>query len=214
MRAILLCFTLFCLTPFSLLGNEPELPAQMSGKNSPRPKKDGVNVPYCGVVKAVEKGTLTLQGPEEPQKTFLLSDSLAKGEIPMNSRGGPNKYFVPPWAMYRVSDVKVGDWLAINYACIGEVDICDHISIYRRPGGRVPPLPTEAENLRRPEWIAKAINPNAPEDLLARLRKRTHIEYHEWQNAYWDLVEKGIAYPEKFGDSRRFPAAPAPREKR
>jgi hypothetical protein len=31
-------------------------------------------------------------------------------------------------------------------------------------------------------------------------------------NAYWDLVDKGIAYPEKFGKKRRFPEAPMPRQ--
>jgi hypothetical protein len=31
-------------------------------------------------------------------------------------------------------------------------------------------------------------------------------------NAYWDLEENGIAYPEKFGPDRRFPVAPMPRQ--
>lgn len=32
-------------------------------------------------------------------------------------------------------------------------------------------------------------------------------------NARWDLEEKSIPYPEKFGPNRRWPAAPMPREK-
>jgi hypothetical protein len=213
-RTILLCFALFCSAPLCVVGSEPELPDQIKGTNPPRPQKDRAGVSYCGIVKAVEKNTLTLQGPKDGPRTFILSEALAKGEIPMNRRVGLNQYFVQGSYMYRVSDVKVGDWLIIYYARLGEVDVCDHISIEKRPGGRVPPLPAEAENLRRPEGIVKANNPNAPEELLADLRKRPHIEYHEWKNAYWDLVDKGIAYPEKFGDSRMFPVAPAPREKR
>lgn len=214
MRARLFCLIMSCSAPLCSCGSEPELPNEPSWKNPPRPKKDTAHVLYCGVAWAVEKNTITLKGLEEQPKTFILSEPLAKGEIPKHSRAGLNKYFVPPWAMYRVSDVKVGDWLIIYYARLGDLDICDQISISKRPGGRVPPLPTEAENLLRPEGVAKANNPNASEELLAELRKRPHIEYHEWRNAHWDLVDKGIAYPEKFGDYRMFPVAPMPREKR
>ena len=31
-------------------------------------------------------------------------------------------------------------------------------------------------------------------------------------NAYWDLKDRGIPYPEKFGHRRLFPVAPMPRE--
>ena len=37
-------------------------------------------------------------------------------------------------------------------------------------------------------------------------------EYHEDWDAYWDLEDKGIPYPEKFGRNRRFPIAPMPRD--
>ena len=88
--------------------------------------------------------------------------------------------------MYRLTDVKVGDWVCIKYARVDGVDVCDHIKIVKRPGGRVPPLPPGVE-------------------------ERSRIPYHEWMNAYWDLEDKGIRYPEKFGAARRWPIAPMPR---
>ena len=36
--------------------------------------------------------------------------------------------------------------------------------------------------------------------------------YHERMNAHWDLEDRGIPYPAKFGIMRRFPTAPPPRE--
>ncbi|HUR54088.1 MAG TPA: hypothetical protein VMZ71_08145, partial [Gemmataceae bacterium] len=69
--------------------------------------------------------------------------------------------------------------------------ICDHINISKRPGGKVPPLPKEAED-------------------LMRTTAYTYIPYHERMQAHLDLVERGIPYPAHF-PYRRFPVAPPPR---
>ncbi len=54
--------------------------------------------------------------------------------------------------------------------------------------------------------------PEPPRDLPKGFLSPSMIPYHERMNAYWDLEEKGIPYPEKFGKYRRFPIAPMPRE--
>lgn len=102
---------------------------------------------------------------------------------------------------YRLEDVKVGDQVGIIYAHIGDADICDHICINKRPGGRVPPLPEGAV-------VPKRYLPNLPKGFVPL----SSIPYHERMNAYWDLEDKGIPYPEKFGTYRRWPVAPMPRE--
>jgi regulation of enolase protein 1 (concanavalin A-like superfamily) len=66
------------------------------------------------------------------------------------------------------------------------VETCDHIKIVKRPGGRVPPLPEEAEQPFYPR-------------------------YHDRVNANLDLEDFGIPYPERFGPGRRYSVAPPPR---
>lgn len=106
--------------------------------------------------------------------------------------------------MYRLTDVKVGDWIIVGYSKVGGVVTLDHICIQKRPGGLVPSLPEEAEDLRRMK-LPPGVPPPPPH--LAPV----HIRHDELMNAYWDLEDKGIPYPEKFGEFRRFPVAPAPR---
>jgi hypothetical protein len=122
--------------------------------------------------------------------------------------------------MYRLTDVKVGDTLLIYYSHLGGVDICDHIRITKRPGGRMPTLPKEAEDLLNPEEVhkarmaaTKAKHPDWPDPKpLPPGYFGTYIPYNEYWDAYWDLEDKGIPYPEKFGKKRRWPVAPMPRE--
>lgn len=165
------------------------------------PTNDATDVPYSGTVTEIKKESITIQFPNKKlkPKTFPVSEALAAGEIPMKPRRipGPFNYDVAPEYMYRLTDVKVGDYVSIGYAHIGAIDTCDHICILKRPGGRVPPLPKEAEELNMPS--------------LPSLRAK-YIPYHERQNAYWDLEDKGIPYPEKFGEFRRWPIAPMPHE--
>jgi len=179
-------------------------PPQVSRPEPYEPKEGQVNITYWGVVTELTNDSITIQFDRQKDrkpKPFRVSETLAAGKIPMEPRKyaspvGPRAYLVFPDAMYRLTDVKVGDWVGIKYARVRGVDICDHISIHKRPGGRVPPLPEEVEAL---------LKPTAP-GLLAR-----YIPYHEMVNARWDLEDKGIPYPEKFGVNRRFPIAPMPR---
>jgi hypothetical protein len=179
-------------------------PASAQGPVGPRPprlpRNDAVNLPYSGIVTEVTKDSITIQWtatPGEKPKTFPVSKTLAAGKVAMEPRLMPGQtrgYHVSPPNMYRLTDVKVGDWVGIHFAYLGGVCTCDHIRIFKRPGGTVPPLPEEAEAL----WKLHAPRPYVP--------------YHEGMNAYWDLQDKGIPYPEKFGHRRRFPVAPEPRE--
>lgn len=179
------------------------------------------NRPYEGVVTAVTKTSITVIAPErvqevissgpfpdspavvtrevlpaEPPRTFAASAVLATGGVPREPRRSPRGYGyqVSEAQMYRLSDVRVGDWVTVTYARVGGADVCDHISIYKRPGGRVPPLPDGVE-VKRAGW---------PEGV-------PYIRYHERMNAHWDLVDRGIPYPAWFGPQRRFPTAPMPR---
>ena len=121
--------------------------------------------------------------PETEPRAFAVSEVLASGGIPREPRVA---YRVSEYDMYRLKDVKVGDWVYLVYSRVDGVDICDHINIVKRPGGRVPPLP---EGVEEPSFIP----------------------YHERMNAYWDLQDKGIPYPEHFKHMRRWPIAPPPR---
>ena len=186
------------------------------------PKNDAVDVPYGGTVTEITKDSITIQWtatPGEQPKTFLLSETLVAGKIPMEPRSIPRGRRYSPMAtsMYRITDVKVGDSVAIHYAHLNGVDICDHICIQKRPGSLVPPLPDEAENLMKDVLLnlAKSKFPPGkpiPPGFLNGLATENYIPYHEKMNAYWDLEDRGIPYPEKFGKKRRFPVAPMPRE--
>ena len=171
------------------------------------PKGDATYVGYWGAVTELTKDAITIQLPNKKvkPKTFPVSETLAAGKSPMEPRviPGLRVYRVSPSSMYRLTDVKVGDVVLIHYARLGGTDICDHISIVKRPGGLVPPLPAEAEELMKPSPSP----PWAKDPLRAR-----YIPYHEQMNAYWDLEDRGIPYPEKFREHRRWPVAPAPRE--
>ncbi len=211
MRSILLGGFILCLT--SNAGTVAVTSAH-SAEPPRKPKIDFVNECYPqGTVTAVTKDSITVQTPEythrtqqlgpdkvarwvtvvipaQPPKRFAVSEDLAAGRIPKDPRAtnppGPEYLGLEPF-MYRLTDVKVGDWVCIFYSRVDGVDICDHICIRKRPGGRVPPLPEGVVRL-------------------------AHIPYHELMNAYWDLEDKGIPYPEKFGHMRRWPVAPLPHE--
>lgn len=170
----------------------------------PEPKNDAGGVPYWGAVTALDKDSITVQFPAKGVKPrrFPVSETLAMGNVPKVPRPIPGRrqaYLLVGSDMYRLTDVKVGDLIVIMYSQIDGHSICDHIRIQKRPGGLVPPLPDEAEWLLRP----KPLPPGFPQN--------PYIPYHECMNAYWDLKDKGIPYPEKFGPNRRFPMAPMPR---
>ena len=204
MRSMLLSVIFLCLTSYPAFPDDP--PRQ--------PVIEFVNKYYPqGTVTAVTKDSITISTPEytyrtqvvgpdriarwetvvlpaQPPKRFAVSEDLAAGRVPKNPRATDRPrpaYRVLDIFQYRLGDVKVGDWVCILYARVDGVDICDHINIAKRPGGLIPPLPE-----------------GVPE--------KSFIPYHERRNAYWDLEDKGIPYPEKFGHMRRWPIAPPPHE--
>ena len=191
---------LICFSPVATSQEHPQGRVEVA---KIRPAVEGrVNQVYWGTVTGITKDSITVQHEKDQPKKFAASETLAAGKVPMEPRhvvGRSHDYLVPASSMYRLTDVKVGDRVTIRYAHLDGVSICDHICIHKRPGGRMPPLPEEAEALRggRPR-------PGSP--------KRLYIPYHEYMDAYWDLEDKGIPYPEKFGYMRRFPKAPMPHE--
>jgi len=176
-------------------------PDQPASRPGPDPKVNTANISYWGIITSISKDSISIQFADEDPKKFAVSKDLADGQIPMKARPMPGvrPYHVAASSMYRLTDVRKGDWVVICYAHIDNQNICDHISILKRPGGRVPPLPDEAESLRMPKPIPGVVD-------------MPHLRYDELRNAHWDLVDKGIPYPEKFGPARRWPVAPMPRE--
>jgi hypothetical protein len=187
------------LAPFLFLA--PSTPAggaraDGSAKAPQQPRVEFANKPYPqgagphGIVTGVTRDSITIQRPGEPPKQLAVSAVLASGGVPKDprptGRPGPPYRVLEPY-MYRLTDVRIGDWVMIRYSRVGGVDTCDHIQIVKRPGGQVPPLPPGVKEPFR-------------------------IPYHERQNAYWDLEDKGIPYPEHFKHLRRWPVAPMPRE--
>ena len=177
---------------------------------APRPWPDPKTLPDVeqewagGIVKEVTKSTITVacskvlverSGYDKDGRdvdsffvippavrTFQLCDHLARGEY----RTG-----VVYTSNYRVKDVEVGDKVSIEWSRHVGIEICEAIWIRRRPGGRVPPAPSEPANQRRP--------------------------WHELMNAERDFEEKGIPVPDRFLPPWKIKArndriAPMPRE--
>jgi hypothetical protein len=175
----------------------PSLPPSAYDQETARqlrlePKEGSVNNEYVGTVTMLTKSSITIQPrrePKEPPRTFRFSEPLAAGKIPTEPRKQPGaryEYKVEPEYMYRLLDVKSGDWVKIRYARINGVDICDHLCIRRRPEGLIPPLPKEAENLGdwRKAWKSRHPGLSLPE----WMEKTPHTPYHEYWNAHWAKV--------------------------
>lgn len=129
-----------------------------------------------------QTGVAETRHAEWPAKTFALGEDLAKGQY-MRIATASNTY--------RAADVRVGDWVTIQYDRVNGIDTCTQISIHRRPGGAVPPAPGEKP------WEFK--------------------KYHEQANADQNWEEKRLAYPRKYwptylGKDGNFYAAPFPSE--
>lgn len=120
--------------------------------------------PMTGALIDEKKETL----PAVPAKTFPLGKELAAGE-----------YMKPADAdmTYRITHVRVGDRVSIEYDRRNGVDICKMIRIERRPGGRVPPAPGEKAD--------------------------TFRKHHEGANANQDWEENRTPYPRKYWSSYR-----------
>jgi hypothetical protein len=162
------------------------------------PREGRVDAGYGGIVTEVTKDSITIQWvnrPGEKPRKFAVSETLAAGNVPIEGRlpaGQLRRNAMMPEYMYRLTDVKVGDCVGIFYARVNEIDTCDNIRIARRPGGLVPPLPKEAEDLRRAPTIRemfKAKSPNRPlPEWIEKLPEKKYVPYHEWANTYWAKV--------------------------
>jgi len=134
---------------------------------------------YEGFVTNVTAESITLRAAGDQPKTYALSPVLQRGGIPPSS--------VCTY-QYRVTDVRLGDRVAIHISRWSGVDVCDGVCVKRRPGGRVPPEPN--------------------------FDPRATSHHHERAQAYQDWEEKGIPFPDKYcPDWARPVVAPLPREK-
>src|SRR6059058_2429446 len=91
-------------------------PQDAEPRREPREPKDGdVCVPYWGLVTELTKTSITIQfdcQKDRKPKTFMVSETLAAGQIPKDPRPIPGrnyKYVVSAPYMYRLTDVKLGD---------------------------------------------------------------------------------------------------------
>jgi hypothetical protein len=147
-------------------------------KGIPVPNKFAQLYLHDGTVTAIDEGSITLQRPDEAPRRFELSAALAAGRLFANPIGSKNPFRrISAVCFYRAADVRVGDRVVIHFGRVGvgveQVDICETITITRRPGGRVPPAPEEGNY-----------------DYFPR--------HSEWMNALQDWEEKGIRPPEKY----------------
>lgn len=125
-------------------------PADQPGRNFSRQRYWGtvtavtgrsMMVRYDGGVEihqVVLKDGTTIEGrglyARRPPKEFLYSEVLAQGGYRRDGIG-----------RHRVSDVRVGDAVAIWYDRVEGVDVCTHIHIEGRVGGDRPPEPPNVE---------------------------------------------------------------------
>ena len=113
--------------------------------------------------------------PPQPPRQFVAVGSLAEGSYLKNGKAG---------RQYRLADVKVGDKVWFDWRLVGDVAEVHYVSIFRRPGGKVPPSPAEKLDEKNP--------------------------WHERCNAFQNLEEKGIPLPEKFRPKPVEPPPPIP----
>lgn len=156
----------------------PDPPAAVTARKS---KVIG-SFEYGGVVTQITPTGITIVGAGERAKagrivkvrgarTFAPSANLQAGKY--GFRHGATNF------TYRWADVKVGDRVVILFDQIAEeTEVCATICIQRRPGGRVPPAPGEA-------------------DLRARFPGRSWPpRYHEMVNARQAFEENNTPIPD------------------
>jgi hypothetical protein len=54
--------------------------------------------------------------------------------------------------MHLLTDVKKGDKVSILHSRVNEVDICETVTIYRRPSGKVPPADGDDKRPEKQRW--------------------------------------------------------------
>lgn len=211
-RSILLTGVLLTSSALIGSGSPPRAPAPATqgeptdgsiAKSPPAPTIEKWNDHYGGTVTAVGTDSITIVSPgwkeircandrsphdvvtkvvpPQPPKTFPVSANLAAGGY-CNFRGASHSY--------RLSDVRVGDGVSIEYMRVDGVDICQRICISGRPGGRVPIAPGERLDL-----------------------PLTQYQWHRRCNAEQDWKERGIPLPDEYHPGGKLPGrAPMPHD--
>jgi hypothetical protein len=128
----------------------PSAPAQRELSDAtmmvprPKPRVEFIKRSYEGVVTAVTKRSITIEDLGRLPKRFSVSDLVAPDDgVPLTDllieAGWPHTNRILPTMSYHLADVRVGDIVGIHYTRVDGMEVCDQITIYRRPGGRVPP---------------------------------------------------------------------------
>lgn len=172
------------LTALFIAGTSIPIRSNPDNEAAPRqvPKVEHVNQGITGFVKEVTKDSITIESGRGGQpRRFAVSDILASGDFWRS---------VTPPSRYKLSDIRVGDQVNIDYDRIDGRDICWAVGIRRRPGGKIPPGHYPADARYQP---------------------------HEQAQALQDLEEKSIPLPEKYlspeeREERAARIAPPPRE--
>ena len=111
-------------------------------KGIPYPNECAIEYYYTAWVTDVADQSISLRGARDNiERTFQLSASLAAGQGPTSVKDHNKPYFGESDLKYRRADVLIGDRVRVYFGRVNGVDICDAISIERRPGGHVPPPP-------------------------------------------------------------------------
>lgn len=122
---------------------------------------------------------LTFIYPALPPQELKLRGLLAEGDAPTRGES----------VSYRTTDVRVGDRVVVTRNPTREgVWYCSHVAILRRPGGKVPEAPHDADS------------------------KYHGYKWHEYCQAHQDFEEKGTPIPAKFLPGYKDKIAPMPRE--
>jgi hypothetical protein len=118
--------------------------------------------------------------PAEPRKGMFVSRSLRTGGL------GTDRQF----CRYPLRDVRVGDKVSVlYYRLYGVIEVVTEVQINRRPGGHLPPCPTDPiviYKLNEDDYKAGKRLEDLPYDRQL---------YHEKLNALEDWVSWGIPIP-------------------
>lgn len=141
---------------------------------------------FSGQVTEITKSTISVRQNGKQPFRFRLSPSLAKGELPAcDPEPGPVPPARPEAYANVIADLQVGDMVDVEFS---RWDQCDAFLIYRRPGGKVPPVRGESEP--RESWV---------------------LRHHELMQMLQDREERGIPLPARYYGTDGI--APAPRVK-
>lgn len=166
LMVLLLCGGAVLLAARGLPAGEPPAGGgQIAPPPGPEEPRGGE---LTGRVIAVTADALTIQLVGKPAKRFRPSPALAAGKLPEFDTKPGEPTPAPLSDSYKNVwiDLRVGDWVDVHFS---RWDQCDAFRIFRRPGGRVPPVRGEPPG--------------------------TFPRFHDVMNARQDWEERRVPFP-------------------